>query len=389
MEKILSWARKHQILFFFAGLFVIMVLLFPDRARTQNAVEPTSPEATDIKWTLPETIVVDPKAAYLQPSLAIAPSGKWHLAYHMIDQVKSETPGYYTHIIVQEEGGEPTILITAFNSSAGGLAVDQPSLAVDHTGALHLVYLELEFDSYGLKRKSFNYTHNIYGVWSLPDTIYYDSGYIYETSAPDLAVDMDQTWHVVFQETYSGKSYINYMSGDQPYPITLVDAYGYGSGGTVLNLPSVAVGEDNGVHIAYQHVDFSILDKPINGWIMYMNNTAGLWSLPQAIQKEPKSSHLDPSLVIDSEGHWHVAFYDFYPSGKDNDNYLIKYKNSGIEPVIVARGRVTDMTGDFLLFPSIAMNMTSPRVHIAFQKTDREGPHLRQTSVMYTRSYDQ
>jgi hypothetical protein len=157
----------------------------------------------------------------------------------------------------------------------------RPSAAMGPDGSLHILY-RVVGGTYGWPV----YTNNIGGSFTSCDTLTKISSQ--STYNYGIAVDNLNRAHVVC-EIYTGSYNVTYY-----YPYT--DSQLVIASNAVK--PSIAVGRNNVVHIAYA--------APSSGSkVYYTNNASGSFSAPVLVSD---SFGTDPSICVDSLGFAHIAF---------------------------------------------------------------------------------
>jgi len=174
----------------------------------------------------------------------------------------------------------PSVSVSGPRTSTGACV---PALAVDVAGNLHVVWQELGSLMYANKPKG--------GSWSARKAIPFVSGY-----SPDVAVDGDDTVHVVYVQSQLGHVSLP-VGGTWSRPEVLESDW---SGS--VSCPALGVGTDNTLHVAWDQHDNS-------DWrVAYANRLAsGVWSTPMLVT-EPGKSGWGPDLVVDSAGVVHLVW---------------------------------------------------------------------------------
>lgn len=236
----------------------------------------------------------------------------------------------------------------------------------------------------------------ISGDWNLPPQICRYPG------KPDIAIDSQGNWHIVYYEMESNPSYdfvkreIKYLSRGMSTPVTVAVA----SPRQYFNRPSIALDSQNNPHIVYeQYDDFSPEDPGSCEYsyvykIMYVNNISGVWSSPQQIVSAMSGGSRcslpmiyryvgEPSLAIDSYGNWHIVYYDSelnITSFGNTQRYEIRYLRSGMtSPIVVATSAGYEQ--DFS-YPSIALD-SQDNSHITYGFYD----NISSSNNMYSYTY--
>jgi hypothetical protein len=386
--KVFTFISRHQIKLFMTVIFACMLFLFPDQAITQDPEITGAKHKTAVSWSVPEALLSEAGVGIVGPSLAADPDGAWHLSYTRYENSRRPGVGTYTHIMYMNEDAEPIVLSTAYNSGSGGTVIDQPSLATDADGAVHLVFQRTYYSYYGQPESmAFFYMNNALGFWSLPENVFSGSGEHY--SSPALAIDQAGDWHIVFREYndyYTTKmSRIRYMYRWNPNPVVLAEAFMSGSGGTVLSYPCAAAGAETGIHVAFEKVDYNVYG-PVLATAMYTQNTLGAWANPEPILSVPKAAFLHPTLTADGWDRWHLAYCQNEFMLPDTYTY-IKYLTPDCVPVTLAKAHHSGSGGYVLDFPSISTYVNNQPVHLVFQEFfSHVLGQPEETSIMYMKS---
>ncbi len=191
------------------------------------------------------------------------------------------TPGNDSVKYITKQSGPWQVYAISFTCVPGMNYNCRPSAALGPDGSLHILY-RVTGGTYGWPV----YTNNSGGSFTSGDTLTHngsESTYNY-----GIAVDGLNHAHVVC-EIYTGSSRVQYY-----YPYTdsqLVIASNAGK-------PTIAVGPNNVVHIAYA--------APTSGSkIYYTNNASGSFSAAVLVSD---SFGTDPSIAVDTLGFAHIAF---------------------------------------------------------------------------------
>lgn len=157
----------------------------------------------------------------------------------------------------------------------------RPSAAMGPDGSLHILY-RVVGGTYGWPV----YANNIGGSFTSCDTLTRngsESTYNY-----GIAVDNLNRAHVVC-EIYTGSSSVKYYYPDADSQLLIASN---------ASKPTIAVGKNNVVHIAFA--------SPVSGSrIYYTNNAGGSFGTPQLVSD---TLGTDPSIAVDTAGFVHISF---------------------------------------------------------------------------------
>lgn len=235
-----------------------------------------------------------------------------------------------------------------------------------------------------------NDNNNIIGTrngknWSKPIEIAkYD--YTYIPSPVSIIVDKLGDWHIVYSdrvlfENNSQRYFIKYKNSNSTE--ILAEAYGniFDDTGDGLGFPSIAMDKDGGLHVTYT---YWLNKNYINQSVMYIRKDAdsSSWSVAKEIAKFdyiwiPSRS----SIVIDSNGEWHIVYSDRDRFEDNSDKRYIKYKNkSSIETLAEGYGNIFTKTGEGVGHPSIAID-SDDNIHVSYIYLDYDDVSVQ--SIMY------
>ncbi len=298
------------------------------------------------EWSEVEILTDTTRDAWA-PQIAVDPSNNLHLVWESDDP----TPGVWRsniHYRMRSPSGEWSDVEVLSNT---GTAL-QPRIAIDPSGNVHVVWND------GLKMKYAKRRPN--GVWEGPEI-----GPIYIEN-PDIAVDVEGGLHLITEE--GGGNDIDYLylspSGEWSEPVNVsqsryISWYG-----------SVAIGEDQTVYVLWTDEDWgaglqtSIIYYSIkteNGWtepdsipgtrgmprakrffdyagkhvlvwadgrygedIHYLVGNGRIWGNPQVIDTPGGSIAVD--AVKDKEGNIHMVWSELLNLGTSDENWEVFYE---------------------------------------------------------------
>ena len=278
---------------------------------------------------------------YLGCDLGIDSDSNWHLAYSTVTEEEN-----ITRVMYDSKTTEPVSIAMGHQSETSASQVLQPSLALDSNDGVHVTYSihEYEYDEiYSTTSRNIMYTNNSSGDWIDPEEVAVAAetigslGYFSFGGGTTIGIDDDNNWHIAYtrEEVISEESstYIMYVSKNTepvdiamgqglqgtlfptPAPAPAEVKYSKADSGTMVSQPSLAVGADGTIHLAY--VSITSGTESFSGKIMYMKKSSGSWSDAVEIadlgqmDEEGYIYYLlftSPSLVVDSGGKWHLTY---------------------------------------------------------------------------------
>lgn len=306
--------------------------------------------------------------------IAVTSDGVWHVVWS--DVVESDTATTF-YILHASSLSEDTILArgTYYLDAHSGETVAGPSIAVGLDGTLHVAYRLREIVDGDNTNNSILYMNNVPGSWSPPQEIV--TGLNSEgISSYDIsiAVGPDGAWHLVYSDIvengHVGTSDILYANSMMEQSTLALGTYDQDThSGDVVAGPSIAIGPDGALHVAYRLREIVDWDN-INNPILYMNNQAGSWSTPQEIVTGLNSegiSSYDISIAISPDGVWHLVYSDIVESSPLSVSNIF-YVNSMSEVTVLAHGSLDQDAhgGDVVAGPSVAAHPDGS-CHVAYR----------------------
>ena len=270
-------------------------------------------------WT--ETaLTTDTTYIQMRPSIAVDASNNLHVVWN---GAHSGSPSnYQIRYIKYTAGGSWDASPT--NLTSGSYSQDSPSIAVDSSNNLHVVWSGAHSGSpSNYQIRYIKYTAG--GSWDASPTNLINEPSYWNVFA-SIAVDSSNNLHVVWYGYYSGSAYyqIRYIkytvgSGWDASPTNLTsDSYHQYS-------PSITVDESNNLHVVWcgQHSTSTSIYQ-----VRYKKYTVGTgWDAsPTNLTSESTAGYdqYTPSIAIDSSNNLHVAWFGKY-SGSTT-YYQIRYK---------------------------------------------------------------
>jgi pimeloyl-ACP methyl ester carboxylesterase len=322
------------------------------------------------------------------PHIAVDSNGNWHAVYVEI----TETPIKDLHISLTLKYLGSNMSTPVIIDSVTDILVwpfyyiYPPSIAIDSKNNVHIIYCKAmrAYDLNGQKIavSTINYVNNVADYWSPPQGIVsttHDLEYSGPTCTinnPDIAIDSNDNWHVVYVESpppYFTNT-VKYISSNTLSPM-IINSYGLHAA-YYFDTASIAIDSENNIHIAYRTSPLSSDHSQAKYAINYVNNVAGSWSPPQEIISEISNPAVTkynvvtsighPDITVDSDGNWYIVYWE---RRIENASYLtntIKYLSSSTPAPMVIDSGSTGINC-YVDSPSIASDSKN-NIHIAYSK---------------------
>ena len=189
----------------------------------------------------------------------------------------------------------------------------------DSFGNLYFVYLKQNNSYYHIYVAT---STNDGAAWSdigggqIENTGSYDQMY------PSIAVDASDNLHVVWQGMDAGNThyqikYSNYTGTSWSLWTNISPISGY-----FQEYPAIALDSTGNIHVVWEGADEGY---PANDQIKYANKTASGWSLLINIQPIPSYNQSKPTIALDSTDNLHILWYG--TDSMETVNSQIKYSN--------------------------------------------------------------
>ena len=229
----------------------------------------------------------------INPQLAVDGSRAVHVVW------QDNTPGYYPDIFYARRASDGTWSSPQNISTTPGFS-ENPQLAVDQGGSVHVVWEDTTPGNYEI----FYARRSSDGTWSSPQDI---SNNPCDSRHPQLAVDESGAVHVVWDEyILSGYDYYDIYYAGQGSDGTWSSPQNISNnpGGSVY--PQLVVDKEGAVHVVWKDHIGQYTD------IFYARRSSdGTWSSPQNISNTPSISGLiDQQLLAVDRGSVHVVWQD-------------------------------------------------------------------------------
>ncbi len=327
-------------------------------------------------WSTPQTII-EGVGLNGGSNIAVDRDGNWHVVYSDIEYSAGGSYPLYSYIRYKNSSlGSDTINRSIKTDICQGNYVNDPSIAVDSNGNLHVIYSEIDSKTCAEKSTiSIKYVNNIFGSWSTPQTIIEG---VSLNGGSNIAVDRDGNWHVVYSDieysaggSYPLYSYIRYKNSSLGSDTINRSIKTDICQGNYVNDPSIAVDSNGNLHVIYSEIDSKTCAEKSTISIKYVNNIFGSWSTPQTII-EGVSLNGGSNIAVDRDGNWHVVYSDIeYSAGGSYPLYsYIRYKNSSLGSDTINRSIKTDICqGNYVNNPSIAVD-SNGNLHVIYSEID-------------------
>ena len=297
--------RKRRLLITFAVLTFAIVSMMP-------SVDAPS-------WTTTEVVSTESTKNYSwHPSLAVGLDGKVHIAWDDSSGYGGSGSGWDIFYKRYEVGvGWTSTEVVSTESDEDSWF---PSLAVGSDGKVHIAWDDYtDYGGSGADRDIFYKRYEVGVGWTSTEVVSTES-----TSwsfCPSLAVDSSENIHIAWEDktNYAGSGTdtdIFYKRYETDAGWTVAEVVSTESDGA-SSYPSLAVGSDEKVHIAWEdHTDYG---GSGGDWdIFYKRYEVGVgWTSTEVVSTESDEDSHRPSLAADSGGNIHIAWEEW--TGTDSD----------------------------------------------------------------------
>jgi predicted neuraminidase len=224
-----------------------------------------------------------------------------------------------------------------------------PRLAVDSSGSLHLVW---EDDTPGNYDVYYKKSTDGGGTWTVSKRLTWTAG---SSSHPAIAVDSEDTLHVVYDETAPGDYEIYYLrsadGGDTwsaPKRLTWTKERSWDA--------AIAVDSSDGLHVFWADAipgNFEIYyKKSPDGGVTWSTNKRLTWTADDSF---------GPSIAVDPSGDLYAAWYDYTPGPAD-----IYYKKSTDGGAVWSTTKRLTWTADNSFYPYLIAG-ASGHLYVAWE----------------------
>ena len=273
-------------------------------------------------WTTTELVSPESTGAWsFKPSLAVGPDGTVHIAWE-------EGVDIMYRRFVPGTGWTATEVVSTESTDNSF----EPSLAVDPDGTVHIAWADSTRYTGPKTTPHIFYKKYVPGTgWTTTEVVSTESNWT--SSNPSLAVGSDGTVHIAWQDLWGAKLEILYKRFVPGTGWTTTEVVSTESK-EACREPSLAVGPDGTVHIAWQE-DIETTDLLSDVDIWYRRFVPGTgWSTTEIISTESFSDSECPSLGVGPDGTVHIAWHDWTNiGGWANNDVDIFYKSLDMSAV--------------------------------------------------------
>ncbi len=265
-----------------------------------------------------------------------------------------------------------------------------PSIAVDDSGNLHVVWQDFTIGEWGTDAEIFYMNYTAAG-WSNATAISDIYGWNDDISEiPRIAVDNSGNLHIVWQDATDGEwgtdaeiMYANYTTSGWSNASVISDLYGWNDDSSYS--PDIDIDKNGNLHIVWY-------DETDGEWgtdveIFYVNFTTTGWSnatIISDIYGWNDGISQSPRIVSDINGNIHVAWVDITNGewGTDGEIFYANYTISGWSNATVISDDLTRWNVDNSLFPSIDTDIYG-NIYVVWSD-DTNGEWGNDREVMYS-----
>lgn len=281
-------------------------------------------DATGV-WSTTEVVSTESAEDSHTPSLDVESDGTVHVAWR--DNTNYGGAGSDHDIFYKYRSNAGTWSATEVVSTESTSDSDNPSLAVENDGTVHVAWDDMtDYSSSGTDFDIF-YKYKSTGVWSTTEVVSTES--TQDSFWPSLKVDSDKNIHVIWDDwtDYGGAG----VDEDIFYKVKTSSGW---SATEVVSTESTEISYQSSLDVDSSYVHVAWKDSTVYGGsgvdadIFYKYKSTGVWSATEVVSTESTAQSEWPSLNIDTVGTVHVAWGDFTDySGSDNDIDVF-YKNN-------------------------------------------------------------
>ncbi len=294
-------------------------------------------------WTTTEVVSTESTDNSYSPSLAVDSSGNVHVAWN--DRTAYGGSGtdidiFYKHWNSSTSSWTTTEVVSS--ESTGHSSA--PSLAVDDKGNIHVAWDDRTAyagagGDYDIFYKFWNASTSSWIVTEVISTESTDTSF-----EPSLAVDSSGNVHVVWLDytDYAGaggtdwdifyKHWDNSTSSWTTTEVVSTESTDYSL------YPSLAVDDKGNVHVAWHdETDYAGAGLDSDIFYKYWDASTSSWNATEVVSTESTDDSVRPSLAIDSIGYIHVAwedYTDYASSGIDSDIFLKHFAGPPTAPIL-------------------------------------------------------
>ena len=315
-------------------------------------------KTADDTWSETECLSEELGIRSWSPKLSLGPDGTLHLVFLRYNEDSGGTISDLYYRTKPCDGSWTETELLSINSDNNCWST---SLAVDSNGIVHVVWSEeVEYDEFEFYNEIFYSARSNDGSWGTVKVI--SSEKMGHSSNPTIAIEPDETVHVVWSETTDDLSKILYKKGLndgswEPIEEIISDDTGY------YEDPSIAVDSDETVHVVWSGDKILYCKKSNNG----------NWETIKIVSTESTGHCTEPYTAVDQSGTIHIVYSDdseYSASGADKD---IFYKTKSRDGKWTATEIVSIESTKFSECPSLAVDQ-SGTIHVIWNDyTDYNG----------------
>ncbi len=310
--------------------------------------------ASSSSWTTAEIVSSESTGYSYNPSLITDSVRNLHIAWQ--DQTDYAGAGTDNDIFYKSWNASLSLWTLTEIVSSGNVGYSvYPSIAIDSSGNIHIVWWDGSGASFDIFYKQWNASSS---SWTTTEVVSTEStGHSYH---PSLAVDSSGNVHIAwYDETdYAGAGidtdifYKHWDASSSSWTITEVVS----TESTALSeRPSLAVDSAGDVHIVwYDYTNFAGAGTDVDIFYKSWNASSSSWTITEVISTESTSSSVNPSLAINSDGTVHVAWSDWTDYAGAGTDYDVFYKYFGEPPIVPELAKIDfNLTEYTIIFSTI------------------------------------
>jgi hypothetical protein len=281
-------------------------------------------DATGV-WSTTEVVSTESAEDSHTPSLDVESDGTVHVAWR--DNTNYGGAGSEHDIFYKYRSNAGTWSATEVVSTESSSDSDNPSLAVENDGTVHVAWDDMtDYSSSGTDFDIF-YKYKSTGVWSTTEVVSTESTQL--SFWPSLKVDSDKNIHVIWDDwtDYGGAG----VDEDIFYKVKTSSGW---SATEVVSTESTEISYQSSLDVDISYVHVAWKDSTVYGGsgvdadIFYKYKSTGVWSATEVVSTESTAQSEWPSLNIDTVGKVHVAWGDFTDYSGSGNDIDVFYKNN-------------------------------------------------------------
>ena len=265
-------------------------------------------------WTTAEVVSTESTGTSKYTSLAVDSVGNVHIAWY--DYTDYSGCGTDVDIFYKFWNSSSSLwsVTEVVSTESTGTSVE-PSLAIDSEDNLHVTWDDTtDYNGAGTDYDIFYKSRSSGGSWGSTEVVSTEStGHSQKNS---LAIDSEDNLHVVWQDTtdYNGAGF----DGDIFYKSR---SSGGSWGSTEVVSTESTSGSDNcalfvdstgDVHVSWRDsTDYNGAGTDFDVFYKVLDSSSSFWSVTNVVSTESTDGSMSSSLVVDSVGNVHIAWYDY------------------------------------------------------------------------------